>query len=67
MKFLDTSLRMRHDRTFFNFANRFPDSRMALWCMNSNEMMSVLAHSPDHVHRRLDQLPDILSFPAGPS
>ena len=55
MKFLDTSLRMHHDRTFFNFANRFPESRMALWCMNSNEMLYVSAPSPQEAEQIVDE------------
>jgi predicted DNA binding protein len=49
MKFLDTSLRMRHDRTFCNFASRYPDARMALWCMNANEMFYVAAKSEEDI------------------
>ncbi len=49
MKFLDTSLRMRHDRTFCNFAGRFPDARMALWCMNSNEMFYISTGSAEEI------------------
>ena len=49
MKFLDTSLRMRHDRTFYNFSSRYPEARMALWCMNSNEMLYISARSADEI------------------
>jgi predicted DNA binding protein len=49
MRFLDTSLRMRHDRTFCNFASRYPDARMALWCMNANEMLYVSAKTEEDI------------------
>ena len=40
---------MRHDRTFCNFASKYPDTRMALWCMNSNEMLYISAKSADEI------------------
>jgi predicted DNA binding protein len=47
MRFLDTSLRMRHDRTFCNFSAKYPESRMALWCLNANEMLYISAMTPE--------------------
>jgi hypothetical protein len=39
MKFLDTTLRLKHDTLFGNFCQRFPEAKMALWCLNANEML----------------------------
>ncbi|HEY3420027.1 MAG TPA: helix-turn-helix domain-containing protein [Methanomassiliicoccales archaeon] len=55
MKFLDTSLRMHHDRTFCNFAGRYPEARMALWCLNANEMLYVSAKSPEQAERIVEE------------
>jgi hypothetical protein len=62
MKFLDTSLRLKHDTLFGNFSQRFPEAKMALWCMNANEMLYIKASCPEEVEEMVQVARELLNL-----